>query len=54
MPLFLGNRKRKGRKERVLKQKPLKGLHQSQNVNVLAILEHLELRNSVHLEFSVP
>ena len=35
----------KGRKERVSKQKLLKGCHQGQNVTVLAILERLEFKN---------
>ena len=34
----------KGKKERLSKQKILKGCHQSQNVTVLAILEHLEFK----------
>ena len=40
---FAGNRKKgnKGKKGRVSKQKLLKGCHQDQNVNVLAILERL-------------
>ena len=35
----------KGKKERVSKQKPLKGCHQSQNIIALAILERLEFEN---------
>ena len=35
----------KGKKERVSKQKPLKGCHQGQNIIVLAILERLEFEN---------
>ena len=42
-----GKRKKgiKGKKERVSKQKLLKGCHQGQNVTVLAILERLEFKN---------
>ena len=36
---------KKGKKERVSKQKLLKGYHQGQNVTVLAILERLEFKN---------
>ena len=47
-PTFFGVEKRnkanKGKKERVSKQKLLKGCHQGQNVTVLAILERLELK----------
>ena len=35
----------KGKKERLSKQKLLKGCHQGQNVTVLAILERLEFKN---------
>ena len=35
----------KGKKERVSKQKLLKGCHQGQNIIVLAILERLEFEN---------
>ena len=47
-PTFLRSRKKKGkqRKKRILKQKLLKDCHQGQNVNVLAILESLEFKNS--------
>ena len=38
-------KKNKGRKERVPKQKLLKGFHQGQNVTILAILERLEFKN---------
>ena len=48
-PLLFGMAKRKkgdkGKKERVSKQKLLKGCHQGQNIIVLAILEHLEFEN---------
>ena len=47
-PLFCVARRKKrnkGTKERDSKQKLLKGCHQSQNVTVLAILEHLEFKN---------
>ena len=47
--LFLCVAKRKkgdkGKKDRVLKQKLLKGCHQGQNIIVLAILESLEFPN---------
>ena len=36
---------KKGKKERVSKQKLFKGYRQGQNVTVLAILEHLEFKN---------
>ena len=39
------NKKNKGKKERVSRQKLLKGSHQGQNVTVLAILESLEFQN---------
>ena len=45
---FLRNKKKKGKqrkKERVSKQRLLKGCHQGQNVTVLAILECLEFKN---------
>ena len=35
----------KGKKERVSKQKLLKGCHQGQNIIVLVILERLEFEN---------
>ena len=35
---------KKGKKERLSKQKLLKGCHQGQNVTVLAILERLEFK----------
>ena len=38
-------KKRNKGKKRVSKQKLLKGCHQSQNVIVLAILEHIEFKN---------
>ena len=43
-PTFLRTKKkvRKRKKERVSKQKLLKGCHQDQNITVLAILERLE------------
>ena len=47
-PLFcVAKRKNgnKGKKERLSKQKLLKGCHQGQNVTVLAILERLEFKN---------
>ena len=46
-PFFRSKKKirKKGKKERVSKQKLLKGYHQSQNVTVLAILERLEFKN---------
>ena len=47
-PLFwVAKRKKgnKGKKERVSKQKLLKGSHKGQNIIVLAILEHLEFEN---------
>ena len=46
-PLFcVAKRKKgnKGKKERLSKQKLLKGCHQGQNVTVLAILERLEFK----------
>ena len=36
---------RKGKKERFLRQKLLKGFHKGENVTVLAILERLEFKN---------
>ena len=39
------NSESKGKKERISKQKLLKGCHQGQNVAVLAILERLEIKN---------
>ena len=46
-PNFLHSKKKKETKgkKRVSKQKLLKGCHQSQNVIVLAILEHIEFKN---------
>ena len=46
-PTFLHKKKKgnKKRKERVSKQKLLKGYHQGKNVTVLAILERLEFKN---------
>ena len=46
-PTFLRTKKkvRKRKKERVSKQKLLKGCHQDQNITVLAILERLEFEN---------
>ena len=47
-PLFcvaVRKKGKKGKKERVSKQKPFKGYRQGQNVTVLAILEHLEFKN---------
>ena len=47
-PIFcVAKRKKgdKGKKERVSKQKLLKGCHQSQNIIALAILERLEFEN---------
>ena len=47
-PLFsVAKKKRetKGKKERLSKQKLLKGCHQGQDVTVLAILERLEFKN---------
>ena len=44
---FLRSKKKKlnkGKKERLSKQKLLKGCHQGQNVTVLAILERLEFK----------
>ena len=53
MPPFFSVAKRKrgdkGKKERVSKQKLLKGCHQGRNIIVLGILERLEFEN-----FSVP
>ena len=48
LPTFLRSKKKKGRqreKERVSKQKLLKGCHQGQNIIVLTILERLEFQN---------
>ena len=48
LPLFyVAKRKKgdKGKKERVSRQKLLKGCHRSQNIIVLAILERLEFEN---------
>ena len=46
---FVRSKKKRGKqrekKERVTKQKLLKGCHQGQNATVLAILEHLEFKN---------
>ena len=47
-PTFLRSKKKKGRqrqKERVSRQKLLKGCHQGQNVIALAILERLDFEN---------
>ena len=47
-PLFCVAKRKKldqGKKERVSKQKLLKGCHQSQNIIVLAILERLEFEH---------
>ena len=46
-PIFLRSKKKgkQKKKEKVLKQKLLKGCHQGQNVTVLAILEHLEFKH---------
>ena len=48
-PRFLHSKKkkkeRKGKKERVSKQKLLKGCHQGQNIIVLTIPERLEFEN---------
>ena len=47
-PLYCVAKRKKGdkrKKERVSKQKLLKGCHQGQNIIVLTILEHLELEN---------
>ena len=56
-PTFFGVEKRnkanKGKKERVSKQKLLKGCHQGQNVTVLAILERLELKKKFLLANAV-
>ena len=55
-PLFcFAKRKRgnKGKKVRLSKQKLLKDCHQGQNVNVLAILERLEFKNSSGLPTKV-
>ena len=45
-PIFLRSKKKKGeqKKERISKQKLLKGCHQGQQVTVLAILERLEFK----------
>ena len=46
--IFSRNKKKKGthrKKKKASKQKPLKGHHQTQNVNVLVILERLEFKN---------
>ena len=46
-PLFCVTKRKKGKKrkkERLSKQKLLKGCHQGQNVTVLAILECLEFK----------
>ena len=54
-PLFLRSKKTngdKGKKERVSKQKLLKGCYQGQNIIVLTILERLKFEN--FLLFSVP
>ena len=42
---FLAQKKKQGKKERVSKQKLLKGYHQGQNVTILAILEFLEFKS---------
>ena len=42
---FAAKRKSKGKKERVSKQKLLKGCHLGQNVTVLAILKRLEFKH---------
>ena len=46
-PIFLRSKKKKGeqKKERISKQKLLKGCHQGQQVTVLAILERLEFKH---------
>ena len=47
-PLFCVAKREKGdksKKERVSKQKLLKGCHQGQNITILAILERLEFEN---------
>ena len=47
-PTFLRSERKKGNKggkERLSKQKLLKGCHQGENVTVLAILERLEFKN---------
>ena len=47
-PTFCVAKRKKGdkdKKERVSKQKLLKGCHQGQNITVLAILERLEFKN---------
>ena len=52
-PLFcVAKRKKgnKGKKERLSKQKILKGCHRGQNVTVLAILERLEFKMEIHFE----
>ena len=56
-PLFcVAKRKKggKGKKERVSKQKLLKGCHQGQNIIVLAILERLESKNPPPLKSVSP
>ena len=48
LPIILCSKKKKGnkrKKERVSRQKILKGCHQDQNVTVLALLERLEFKN---------
>ena len=42
---FFAQKKKQGKKERVLKQKLLKGCHQGQNVTILAIPEFLEFKS---------
>ena len=56
-PLFSVAKRKKGnkeKKERVSRQKLLKGCHQGENVTVLAIIERLEFKWWPTILFSLP
>ena len=56
-PLFCLAKRKKGnkeKKERVSRQKLLKGCHQGENVTVLAIIERLEFKWWPTILFSLP